>query len=68
MFDRYPEQKQSRKALCALGVAVMTLGIFLIVIKGVGGVLFTVMGAGLVLTCFASERAFARVLRLLSWF
>ncbi|AZZ76067.1 MULTISPECIES: hypothetical protein [Pseudomonas] len=68
MFSRYPEQKQSRKVLCSLGAAILALGVFLIAIEGVGGVLFTVMGGGLMLACFTGERTFARILRLLSWF
>ncbi|MFI8645849.1 hypothetical protein ACIGJK_13790 [Pseudomonas iridis] len=69
MFNKYPEQKQSRTLLGALGVAFMALGIFLIAIDAVGGVLVTVMGGGLVLLAlFANEQKFARVLRVLDWF
>ncbi|MBV4477641.1 hypothetical protein [Pseudomonas botevensis] len=69
MFNKYPEQKQSRTVLGALGATLMTLGIFLIVIDAVGGFIFVVGGSGLVmLTCVASERTFARVLRVLNWF
>ncbi|VVO86641.1 hypothetical protein [Pseudomonas fluorescens] len=69
MFNKYPEQKQSRTLLGALGAAFMALGIFLIAIDAVGGVLVTVMGGGLVLLAFfANEQKFARVLRVLDWF
>ena len=69
MFNKYPEQKQSRTLLGALGTAFMALGIFLIAIDAVGGVLVTVMGGGLVLLAsFANEQAFARLLRVLNWF
>ena len=69
MFNKYPEQKQSRTLLGALGTAFMALGIFLIAIDAVGGVLVTVMGGGLVLLAlFANEQKFARVLRVLDWF
>ena len=69
MFNKYPEQKQSRTLLRALGTAFMALGIFLIAIDAVGGVLVTAMGGGLVLLAFfAKEQAFARLLRVLNWF
>ena len=69
MFNKYPEQKQSRTLLGALGAAFMALGMFLIAIDAVGGVLVTVMGGGLVLLAFfANEQAFARLLRVLNWF
>ncbi|KWV72416.1 hypothetical protein [Pseudomonas fluorescens] len=69
MFNKYPEQKQSRTLLGALGAAFMALGIFLIAIDAVGGVLVTVMGGGLVLLAFfANEQKFTRVLRVLDWF
>jgi uncharacterized membrane protein len=69
MFNKYPEQKQSRTVIGALGAALLTLGIFLIVIDAIGGFIFVVGGAGLVLlVCVASGRTFARVLRVLNWF
>ena len=69
MFNKYPEQKQSRTALAVLGAAVLALGIFLIAVDAVGGFIFVVAGSGLVLmTCGAGERTFARVLRVLNWF
>jgi hypothetical protein len=69
MFNKYPEQRHSRIALGSLGAAILTLGIFLIVIDAVGGFIFAVVGGGLVvLACVASERTFARVLRILNWF
>lgn len=69
MFNKYPEQKRSRRWLGALGTAFLALGIFLIVFEAVGGVLFTVMGSGLLLlVSFANEKTFARALRVLSWF
>lgn len=69
MFNKYPEQKQDRTWLGALGAIFMTLGIFLIVIDAFEGFIFAVMGGGLVmLTCVAGERTFARVLRVLNWF
>ncbi|MBP5958485.1 hypothetical protein ICA16_22690 [Pseudomonas anatoliensis] len=69
MFNKYPEQKQSRVSLGLLGAALLTLGIFLIVIDAVGGLIFAVGGGGLVmLTCLASERTFERALRVLNWF
>ena len=69
MFSRYPEQKRSRRWLGALGAALMTLGIFLIAFEAVGGVLFTVIGSGLVLLVFFSnEKTFARALRVLGRF
>ena len=40
MFNKYPEQKQSRTLLGALGAAFMALGIFLVVIDAVGGFIF----------------------------
>ena len=69
MFNNYPEQKQSRVWLGLLGAALLTLGIFLIVIDGVGGFIFAIDGGGLVmLTCLASGRTFAKALRVLNWF
>ncbi|MFJ7281910.1 hypothetical protein [Pseudomonas sp. NPDC099000] len=69
MFNRYPEQKRSRRWLGVLGAAFMALGIFLIVFEAVGGVLFVCMGSGLVLlVSFANEKTFARALRVLGWF
>lgn len=69
MFNRYPEQRLSRRWLGALGAAFMALGIFLIVFEAVGGVLFTVLGSGLVLLVFfANEKTFARALRVLDRF
>ena len=69
MFNKYPEQKQTRTALAVLGAAFLALGIFLIAVDAVGGFIFVVAGSGLVLlTCGAGERTFARVLRVLNWF
>jgi uncharacterized membrane protein len=68
MFNKYPEQKQSRTVLGALGAALLTLGIFLVVIDAVGGFIFVVAGGGLVMLAWvASERTFERVLRVLNW-
>ena len=69
MFSKYPEQKQSRTALGALGALLLTLGIFLVVIDAIGGFIFVVAGGGLVMLAWvANERTFARVLRALNWF
>lgn len=69
MFSRYPEQKQSRRVMGALGAAFLALGLFLIAIDGVGGVLFTVIGSGLLLLVFlADEKTYARAMRVLGWF
>ncbi|VVO78929.1 hypothetical protein PS858_01703 [Pseudomonas fluorescens] len=68
MFNKYPEQKQIRTVLGALGAALLTLGIFLVVIDAVGGFIFVVAGDGLVMLAWvASERTFERVLRVLNW-
>lgn len=68
MFNKHPEQKQSRTVLGALGAALLTLGIFLVVIDAVGGFIFVVAGGGLVMLAWvASERTFERVLRVLNW-
>jgi len=69
MFSKYPEQKQSRTVLGALGAALLTLGIFLVVIDAIGGFIFVVAGGGLVMLAWmANERTFARVLRAMNWF
>ncbi|WP_025112104.1 hypothetical protein [Pseudomonas sp. H1h] len=69
MFNKYPEQKESRRVFGALGAAFLVLGIFLIAIEGTGGVLFTVMGSVLMLLVLLSnEKTYAKVLRVLGWF
>ncbi|MBH3404499.1 hypothetical protein I5P86_05485 [Pseudomonas glycinae] len=69
MFGKYPEQKQSRTLQGALGAALLTLGVFLVVIDTTGGFIFVVAGGGLVMIAWvANERTFARVLRALNWF
>jgi uncharacterized membrane protein len=69
LFSRYPEQKQARRWLGIVGVAFLALGIFLITVEAFGGVLFTVMGSGLLLLAFfANRKTFARALRVLGWF
>lgn len=69
MFNKYPEQKPGRMVLGILGAGFMALGVFLIAIDSEEGVVFAVLGGGLLmLVCFANERTFARVLRVLNWF
>jgi len=68
MFNKHPEQKHSRTVLGALGAALLTLGIFLVVTDAVGGFIFVVAGSGLVMMAWvASERTFEKVLRALNW-
>ncbi|WP_456021560.1 hypothetical protein [Pseudomonas protegens] len=69
MFGKYPEQKQSRQVMGALGAAFATLGVFLLFIDGTGGVLFTVLGGALVLlTLLAKQKTYTKVMRVLGWF
>ncbi|MDQ3202667.1 MAG: hypothetical protein M3Q94_10975 [Pseudomonadota bacterium] len=69
MFSKYPEQKQARLWLGAIGGAFLALGIFLIAVEAVIGILFTVLGSGFVLLAFfANRKTFARALRVLGWF
>lgn len=49
MFSKYPEQKQSRRLIEALGAAFFALGIFLLLVEGTEGIVFTVIASALVL-------------------